>query len=76
MDTPMVREAGMAPRSTVEEGANAVLRLINGEDVRSGEYYNQLDLARAQAQAYDADARARLRALSERLTGVQARAGR
>src|SRR5690606_20950330 len=40
MATDMVEEAGIRPRSTVEEGANAVLNLVNGANVRSGSYYN------------------------------------
>lgn len=70
MDTSMVREAGMKARATVEEGANAVMRQITGADVQSGQYYNGLQPARANAQAYDADARARLEALSRQLTGL------
>jgi len=75
MDTPMVQEAGMPARSTVAEGTDAVMQLVTGTGIRSGEYYNGLQPARANAAAYDADARARLRALSEQLTGVAA-AGR
>jgi NAD(P)-dependent dehydrogenase (short-subunit alcohol dehydrogenase family) len=70
MDTHMVRESGIAARSTVDEGARAVLQLVNSPDVRSGDYYNGLVPARANAQAYDAAARAQLRMLSEQLTGV------
>ena len=69
MDTDMILERGMQPRSTVEEGARAVMHAIDGE-VESGRYYRGLEPARAHGQAYDDQARARLRALSERLTGV------
>ena len=70
MDTPMVREAGVRPRATVDEGADAVLHLVRAPDLPSGAYWDGLEHASAHAQAHDADARARLRALSERLTGL------
>ena len=68
MDTSMVREAGMKARATVGEGADAVMRQIAGT-VDSGQYYNGLQAARANAQAYDEAARARLRSVGMRLTG-------
>ncbi|MEX2465311.1 MAG: SDR family oxidoreductase [Gemmatimonadota bacterium] len=67
MDTDMVREAGVAPRATVEEGRDALLRLILAPDVGSGRYFRGQEPDRAHAQAYDAEARERLRVLSERL---------
>jgi NAD(P)-dependent dehydrogenase (short-subunit alcohol dehydrogenase family) len=70
MDTPMVRGAGVAPRTTVDEGAEAVLHLVKAQNLESGQYFNGLTPARANAQAYDADARAALRTLSEELTGL------
>ncbi len=70
MDTRMVERAGIEPRATVDEGADAVMQLIT-EDVGTGGYFNGLRSARANQQAYDAEARRRLRALSERLTGVR-----
>jgi len=71
MDTKMVREFG-APRSTVEEGADAILRLALAPELegRSGLYFNGQREAKADAQAYDAAARAQLKALSLRLTGL------
>jgi len=69
MDTQMVREAGVEPRSTVDEGARAVLNLVNSPDVGTGRFFNQLEPVRADAQAYDAAARDRLWELSEELTG-------
>jgi NAD(P)-dependent dehydrogenase (short-subunit alcohol dehydrogenase family) len=72
MDTRMVRESGFGtPRSTVEEGARATLRLVADEslDGVSGEYFDGLDEARADPQAYDDDARRRLWELSEHLSG-------
>lgn len=72
MDTEMVREAGARARSTIDEGADAVMQLITASGIRSGDYYDGLERARANAQAYDEEARARLRRLSEELTGVPA----
>lgn len=68
MDTTMVRGSGMPSRTTVDEGAEALMRQITGADVQSGQYYNGLRPARAHAQAYDAAARAQLRELSVALT--------
>jgi hypothetical protein len=66
MDTTMVRESGVSSVSTVEDGAQATLRLINAADV-TGRYYNTTREARAGSQAYDPQARRRLRELSDRL---------
>jgi NAD(P)-dependent dehydrogenase (short-subunit alcohol dehydrogenase family) len=72
MNTTMVREGGVAPISTVEQGGEAILRLIEADDVagRSGLFFNGLHEARANPQAYDEAARERLRALSRKLTGL------
>jgi NAD(P)-dependent dehydrogenase (short-subunit alcohol dehydrogenase family) len=70
MDTPMVREAGVRPRTTVAEGAEAVVNLISSPGIETGAYFDGLHPATAHAQAYDADARARLRALSHALAGL------
>lgn len=69
MATEMVRKAGVEPRSTVAEGAEAVMQLITG-DVQSGQYFNGKNPARANAQAYDEVAREKLRTLSKLLTGT------
>ena len=69
MDTNMVLAAGVRPRSSVEEGLEAVMHLIISEDVGSGQYFDGLRPSRAHAQAYDGEARARLRRLSEELAG-------
>ena len=72
MNTTMVRQAGVTPWSTVEQGADAILNLATSPALagRSGLYFDGLREARAQAQAYDRDARARLRTLSFALTGL------
>ncbi len=72
MATTMVRQAGVTPWSTVEEGGQAILQLAQSPVVegRTGLYFNGLEQSRADAQAYDAKARARLWALSLELTGL------
>jgi NAD(P)-dependent dehydrogenase (short-subunit alcohol dehydrogenase family) len=69
MDTAMVRRAGVMPTSSVEEGAEAILKLAVSPAVegRSGRYFSGLREARADRQAYDAAARRRLRSLSREL---------
>jgi hypothetical protein len=68
MDTEMVLDAGVRPRSSVEEGEDAVLNLVLSTEVGTGRYFDGLEPARANAQAYNEEARARLRRLSEELT--------
>jgi NAD(P)-dependent dehydrogenase (short-subunit alcohol dehydrogenase family) len=72
MATTMVRQSGVTPISTVEEGAEAILNLAVSEQLagRSGEFYNGLRPSRANAQTYDDNAREKLRVLSMRLTGL------
>jgi NAD(P)-dependent dehydrogenase (short-subunit alcohol dehydrogenase family) len=69
MPTKMVRAAGVDPASSLEEGRDAVMRLIADEslDGVSGRYFNGTRESRADGQAYDLEARARLRELSDRL---------
>jgi NAD(P)-dependent dehydrogenase (short-subunit alcohol dehydrogenase family) len=69
MDTDMVLERGAQARTSVDEGTEAVIHLVNAPDLGSGGYFNQMTPAQGNAQAYDEAARARLRALAERLTG-------
>ena len=70
MNTTMVRASGATPISTVEQGGDAILRLVQDDDVadKSGLFFDGKREARAHAQAYDAEARQRLRALSLALT--------
>ena len=72
MDTTMVRESGVTPISSVEEGAAAIMQLAAAADVetRTGGYFDRKRPARAHPQAYDKAAQARLRALSFELTGL------
>jgi NAD(P)-dependent dehydrogenase (short-subunit alcohol dehydrogenase family) len=69
MNTPMVLSRGASARSSVDDGAAAVLQAI-ATDAPSGTYFNVQQPATPNAQAADAEARARLRALSRQLTGV------
>jgi NAD(P)-dependent dehydrogenase (short-subunit alcohol dehydrogenase family) len=72
MNTTMVREGGITPISTVEQGGEAILHLAVGDDMdgKSGLFYDGLREAKANAQAYDAPAREKLRKLSLELTGL------
>jgi NAD(P)-dependent dehydrogenase (short-subunit alcohol dehydrogenase family) len=74
MNTTMVREGGITPISTVEQGGEAILHLAVGDDVagKSGLFFNGMNQAQANPQAYDAVARRKLRALSLELTGLSA----
>lgn len=67
MPTGMVAKAGYEPRSTIDDGARAVLQLVLDPDIGTGGFYNGLAPGRAHAQAYDAAARARLRQVTEEL---------
>jgi NAD(P)-dependent dehydrogenase (short-subunit alcohol dehydrogenase family) len=78
MNTTMVREFG-TPMSTVEEGADAIMRLAVSPEMegKTGLYFNGQREAKADAQAYDSAARQKLKALSLALTGLKtATAGR
>ena len=70
MDTTMVRSAGVEPRSTVEEGASAVIYVATSPDLKlkTGLFFNGKREMKANAVAYDLEARRKLRELSERLT--------
>lgn len=70
MPTGMVLRSGYPPRSTIDEGAKAVLHLVLDPDVGTGQFFVGLSPGRAHEQAYDADARVRLKRLSEELIGL------
>jgi len=74
MNTTMVREGGITPISTVEQGGDAILHLAAGDDMagKTGLFFNGMQPSKANAQAYDAAARQRLRALSLKLTDLPA----
>jgi NAD(P)-dependent dehydrogenase (short-subunit alcohol dehydrogenase family) len=73
MDTTMVREGGVSPISTVDEGAAAILNLVLSPDLegRTGLYFDRQRISRANPQAYDEGARGRLRALTLKLIGLE-----
>jgi NAD(P)-dependent dehydrogenase (short-subunit alcohol dehydrogenase family) len=70
MPTAMVVGRGAAARSTLDDGASAVMRLVTMPDLPNGGYFNSQVAARANAQAYDPVAQRRLRELSEQLTSA------
>jgi NAD(P)-dependent dehydrogenase (short-subunit alcohol dehydrogenase family) len=72
MDTAMVRDAGIKPLNTVDNGADAILALAVGPQhaTTTGLFFNGFNEARANEQAYDKAARAKLAALSRKLTGL------
>src|ERR1700749_3018814 len=72
VNTTMVREGGITPISTVEQGGEAILHLAVGDDMegKSGLFYDRLREAKADAQAYDATSREKLRKLSLQLIGL------
>jgi NAD(P)-dependent dehydrogenase (short-subunit alcohol dehydrogenase family) len=74
MNTTMVREGGITPISTVEQGGEAILHLAVGDDMagKNGLFFNGLQPSKANAQAYDGAARQRLRTLSLELAGLPA----
>lgn len=70
MDTKMVREWPLQPRTRIEEGAKVVEYLVNAAEFErvTGQYFHGLQHAVAAAQAYDEAARQRLWRLSEQWT--------
>ena len=71
MDTKMVTATFGYTMSTVEEGAEAVVRLAASSEAEgvTGRYFEVVREARANRQAYDLQARKRLWAFSEELCG-------
>jgi hypothetical protein len=71
--TTMVRATFGRGRASVEEGAEAVLRLVGDPELDgvSGRYFEGPRESAAHEQAYDPDARRRLWKLSEELTGAR-----
>ena len=71
MPTGMVLRLGVTPRATIDEGATAVMQLVDSMEIEGGQFFIGLRPGRANAQAYDLEARAKLKSLSENLTGVR-----
>lgn len=72
MNTTMVKSAGVEPRSTVEEGAAAVMYVATSPDLKlkTGLFFNGTREMKANGAAYDPEARRKLRELSSKLTSV------
>lgn len=70
MDTNMVLSRGARARASVDEGAEALLHLIDAPDLGTGGYFNVMEPARPHEQAFDPEALARLVELSAEWTGV------
>lgn len=72
MDTTLVRNMNGEARTTVDEGANALMNLaVSPElDGHTGLYFNGLQETRAHSQAYDRKARQQLVELSRELVGL------
>ncbi|WP_189932820.1 SDR family NAD(P)-dependent oxidoreductase [Streptomyces aurantiogriseus] len=69
MDTAMVREGGVAPWSTVADGAPGVL-VPATRDVGTGGFFDGTRPARAHEATYDAGVRRRLARLTDELLGA------
>jgi NAD(P)-dependent dehydrogenase (short-subunit alcohol dehydrogenase family) len=69
MATTMVLDAGISPRTTIAEGAEAVMRLIVDPGMASatGRFYDGLQRTDARPEAYDADFRRWLREQTDAL---------
>ena len=70
MNTKMVLETFGSSMSTIEEGTDALLYLVESPDLDevTGEFFNGKQIAQADAQAYDEKARQQLWNLSKELT--------
>ena len=71
MNTTMVAGAGVQPRSTVAEGADAAMQAITAPGLESGTYFNGKRPTRANAQAYDEAAQRQLKEISAKLAGTR-----
>ncbi len=69
MATTMVLDAGITPRTTIAEGAEATLRLIADPTMGAvtGRFYDGMHCAEARREAYDADFRRWLRSTTDRM---------
>ena len=74
MNTMMVSEAGLPSRSTVEEGAEAILHLAVSPELEgmTGRFFEGRRESRAHPDAYEARTRQRLRKLALELTELSA----
>ena len=73
MNTTMVRELGVRPLTSVDEGRDHVMSLIHAPTLEAGAFYIEGKPAKpGHPQPYDAVARERLMTVSAQLTGVAA----
>lgn len=72
MDTTLVAQLDTPARTTVDEGATAVMNLAVSPTLagQTGLYFNGLTESRANAQAYDESALQQLDTISRQLTGL------
>lgn len=72
MNTTMVAEFGGTPRSSLEEGGRAAMRLVRDPELThvSGRYFDGVDEASPHPQAADPAVRQALRELSDRLVAA------
>ncbi|NEA99482.1 SDR family NAD(P)-dependent oxidoreductase [Streptomyces sp. SID13726] len=68
MDTAMVREGGMAPLSSVADGAPGVLALAT-QELGTGGYFDGTRPARAHERTYDRQVQKRLAVVTDQLLG-------
>jgi NAD(P)-dependent dehydrogenase (short-subunit alcohol dehydrogenase family) len=75
MDTTMVSQMNRPARTTVDEGARAVMNLVVSPELegKTGLYFNRLSEDRAHDQAYDENARERLDTISRQLVNLPPR---
>jgi len=73
MDTTLVRGAGATPMTTVAEGRDHVMGLINAPTLEAGAFYVRGRPSQPHPHARDEAARTRLLAVTTQLTGVTAR---
>jgi hypothetical protein len=68
MNTKLVRNWPLVPRSSIEKGAKAVVYLATAAELKwvTGQFFHGKRRAAALIQAYDVMARMRLQELSER----------
>ncbi|MFD5315755.1 SDR family NAD(P)-dependent oxidoreductase [Streptomyces sp. NPDC127098] len=73
MPTPMVRETGLRPMSTIEQGTEAVLRLVCDPvaETGSGAYHHGPNRAEPHADVRDPEKRRLLREATERILAGQ-----
>jgi NAD(P)-dependent dehydrogenase (short-subunit alcohol dehydrogenase family) len=69
MDTELVRSAGVTPLSTVAEGGEALISLIDAPQELTGRFFQGTTESMAHPEAYEPDVRRRLREVTERALG-------